>query len=45
VTENGSQIVEADRIIDHQFERLAISENVGFSKPEKVGFVTKTRPA
>lgn len=44
VYENGSDITEAERLITTQFEVIAISENLGYAKPERQAFRTKTRP-
>lgn len=39
--ENGSEIVESERLITSQFENVAISENVGYAKPDDQAFRTK----
>lgn len=39
--ENGSEIVESERLITSQFENIAISENVGYAKPDIQAFRTK----
>lgn len=39
--ENGSEIVESERLITSQFENVAISENVGYAKPDVQAFRTK----
>ncbi len=41
VYENGSQITESDKLIETQFERIAMSENLGYTKPDIQGFRTK----
>lgn len=41
VYENGSELTESDRLIDTQFERVAISENLGYAKPDIQAFRTK----
>jgi hypothetical protein len=39
--ENGSEIVESERLITSQFENVAISEVVGWAKPDVQAFRTK----
>jgi hypothetical protein len=41
VYENGSELTESDRLIETQFERVAISENLGYAKPDIQAFRTK----
>ncbi|GGR11422.1 phage major capsid protein [Deinococcus ruber] len=40
IYETGSQLTESDKLIDTQFERIAISENLGYSKPDVQAFRT-----
>lgn len=39
--ENGSEIVESEKLITSQFENIAISEVLGFAKPDVQAFRTK----
>ena len=40
--ENGSELVESERLITSQFENIAISEVVGWAKPDGQAFRTKS---
>ena len=40
--ENGSEIVESEKLITSQFENIAISEVVGWAKPDVQAFRTKS---
>ncbi|MFD1734886.1 hypothetical protein ACFSC4_31380 [Deinococcus malanensis] len=39
--ENGSEIVESEKLITSQFENIAISEVLGYAKPDTQAFRTK----
>ena len=39
--ENGSEIVESEKLITSQFENIAISEVIGWAKPDAQAFRTK----
>lgn len=39
--ENGSELIESERLITSQFENIAISEVVGWAKPDVQAFRTK----
>ncbi|MCD0165257.1 hypothetical protein [Deinococcus sp. 12RED42] len=41
--ENGSELVESEKIITSQFENIVISEVVGWAKPDADAFRTKAR--
>lgn len=41
VYENGAELTETDKLIDTQFERVAISEVLGYAKPDVQAFRTK----
>lgn len=41
VYENGSELTESERLITSQFENVAISEVLGFAKPDVQAFRTK----
>jgi hypothetical protein len=40
--ENGSEIVESEKLITSQFENIAISEVIGWAKPDTQAFRTKS---
>ncbi|WP_339098299.1 hypothetical protein WDJ50_18640 (plasmid) [Deinococcus sp. VB142] len=41
--ENGSELTESERLITSQFENIAISEVVGWAKPDEQAFRTKAK--
>jgi hypothetical protein len=44
IRETDSIVEETQKIIDHQFEEIVMSENVTWAKPSAVAFLTVTRP-